>query len=529
MAKHILFHQENREKILEGVNLLADAVRCTLGPKGRNVVIDRANRNPLLTNDGATIAGEIDVKDPAVNIGIQLIREVSAKTNALAGDGTTTATVLAQAITREGLRLIASGASPVALRNGIRGAMRTAIPAIRENSRPVNSREDLIKVASISAEDDELGKLVADAFEEVGVDGVITAESSHNMTPSLKITHGLSYKRGFVSPEMMTDKEHQLAEYASPYILITDKKISHHQELLPILTLVMNAGRPLLIICDEMNGDALTLINMNVMRGLLKVVVSKAPAYGDGRKDQLRDIALFTGAAYISDELGRRLEDVKLEDLGTASSVRVDRNTTSIVDGGGDKDEIKKHVANLRASIADMNEGFDKDKVKDRLAKLSGGVAVLEAGAPTELEMNEQKLRLEDAIHAARAALQEGISAGGGTAYIDLIDAVEAYADTLTGDEKSGALIIRRALEAPLRQIAENCGLEPSVVVGQVRCLPKGEGLDALNNVYTNMIEAGIVDSVRVTRMALASAASAASVLLTTEAGVVDHDRFFEL
>ena len=522
MAKEIFFYTENQAKILEGVNWLADSVRTTLGPKGRNAVIDRAPQSPLLTNDGATIAKEIDLKDPAMNMGAQIIREVSAKTNDLAGDGTTTATVLAQAMIKEGFRLIAAGANPVALRRGISEATQVSVAAIRKLAKPISSSEDVAKVATISAEDEMIGGLVARAFDEVGVDGVITAEESHQMEANLKVTRGMQFDRGYISQEMVNDPEHMLCELSLPYILVTNQKITSAQDLLPVLALVLDAGRPLLIIAEEVSGEALALINVNVMRGLIKCAAVKAPAYGDGRVARLKDIALFTGATYVAPELGLALKDVKLENLGTAQSVRVERSTTSIVDGGGDAEAIRQHIAGLRVQIANTDYGFAKDQLKERLAKLAGGVVVIEAGAPTEVEMLEQKLRIEDAIHAARAALKEGVALGGGTAYINILPAVRAYVRAQEGDKKLGGAIVMRALEAPVRQIAENCGMEPSVVVEKVKEAPYGVGFNAATGEYVDMMEAGIVDSVLVTRLALQSAASAASVLLTTEAGVVD-------
>ena len=520
MAKEIKYGAEARAALEAGVNKLADTVRVTLGPKGRNVVLDKSFGAPLITNDGVSIAKEIELEDGFENMGAQIIKEVASKTNDVAGDGTTTATVLAQAMVHEGMKNLAAGANPIILRKGMKKATDVAVEAIKNMSQAINGKAQIANVAAISASDEQVGQLVADAMEKVSKDGVITVEESKTMHTELDLVEGMQFDRGYISAYMSTDMEKMEATLDDPYILITDKKISNIQEILPLLEQVVQAGAKLLIIAEDVEGEALTTLIVNKLRGTFQVVAVKAPGYGDRRKEMLQDIAILTGGQVISDELGLDLKEAKMEQLGRAKSVKVAKENTVIVDGLGDKDAIAKRVAQIRAQIEETKSEFDKEKLQERLAKLAGGVAVIRVGAATETEMKEAKLRLEDALAATRAAVEEGIIAGGGSAYIHASKEVAKLAATLEGDEKTGAYVILKALEAPLFHIAANAGLEGAVIINKVRESEVGTGFDALNEKYVNMVENGILDPAKVTRSALQNATSVASTLLTTESVV---------
>lgn len=522
MAKEIKYGVEARKALESGVNQLADTVRVTLGPKGRNVVLDKSFGAPLITNDGVTIAKEIELKDAFENMGAQLVKEVATKTNDVAGDGTTTATVLAQAMVNEGMKNLAAGANPVVLRKGMRKANEAAVDAIKGMGKAVNGQADIARVAAISAADDEVGQMVADAMEKVSKDGVITIEESKTMKTELDLVEGMQFDRGYVSAYMATDMEKMEANLDDPYILITDKKIANIQELLPLLEQVVQAGAKLLIIAEDIEGEALTTLIVNKLRGTFSVVGVKAPGYGDRRKEMLKDIAILTGGEVISEELGLDMKEVTMEQLGRAKSVKVQKENTIIVDGCGEKKAITDRIAQIKAQIEETTSDFDKEKLQERLAKLSGGVAVIRVGAATETEMKEAKLRMEDALSAAKAAVEEGIIAGGGSAYIHAMKAVDEVVSRLEGDEKTGARIILKALEAPLAQIVSNAGLEGAVIISKVKEQPVGMGFDAYKEVYVDMMEAGILDPVKVTRCALQNATSVASTLLTTETVVAN-------
>ena len=522
MAKQIKYGVEARKALEAGVNQLADTVRVTLGPKGRNVVLDKSFGAPLITNDGVTIAKEIELQDPYENMGAQLIKEVASKTNDVAGDGTTTATVLAQAMVNEGMKNLAAGANPIILRKGMKKATDAAVEAIKKMSKPINGKEQIARVAAISASDDEVGTMVADAMEKVSKDGVITIEESKTMKTELDLVEGMQFDRGYLSAYMCTDMDKMEANLDDPYVLITDKKISNIQDLLPLLEQVVKMGARLLIIAEDVEGEALTTLIVNKLRGTFNVVAVKAPGYGDRRKEMLQDIAILTGGTVISEELGLDLKDATMEQLGRAKSVKVQKENTIIVDGMGDKDAIAARVSQIRKQIEETTSDFDREKLQERLAKLAGGVAVIRVGAATETEMKEAKLRMEDALNATRAAVEEGIIAGGGSAYVHAAGEVKSVADGLEGDEKTGARIILKALEAPLFHIVANAGLEGSVVVNKVKESPVGHGFDAYKEEYVDMIEAGILDPVKVTRSAPQNATSVASTLLTTETVVAN-------
>ncbi len=522
MAKEIKFREDARKAMEKGINQLADTVKITLGPKGRNVVLDKQFGSPLITNDGVTIAKEIEFEDRFENMGAQLVKEVATKTNDVAGDGTTTATLLAQAIIREGLKNIAAGANPIQLKTGINGAVEVVVEEIKKFSVPVESKESISQVAAISAADQQIGELISEAMEKVGRDGVITVEESRSTGTTLKTVEGMQFDRGYVSPYMVTDSEKMIAELDKPYILVTDKKITNIQDILHLLEEVVQSGRPLLIIADDIEGEAMATIVVNKLRGTFNVVAVKAPGFGDRRKEMLQDIAILTGATVISEELGYDIKESTMDMLGSAESVKIDKDTTVIVDGVGSKDALSDRLNQIKVQIENSDSEFDKEKLQERLAKLSGGVAVIEVGAATELELKEKKLRIEDALAATRAAVEEGIVPGGGTVLVDSISAVDAYVETLEGDAKTGALIISKALEEPVKQIAENAGLEGSVIVANTRGKEIGIGYDALLGDYKDMVKAGIVDPAKVTRSAIENAASVASMILTTEAAVVD-------
>ena len=522
MAKQIKYGVEARKALEAGVNQLADTVRVTLGPKGRNVVLDKSFGAPLITNDGVTIAKEIELQDPYENMGAQLIKEVASKTNDVAGDGTTTATVLAQAMVNEGMKNLAAGANPIVLRKGMKKATDAAVEAIKKMSKPINGKEQIARVAAISASDDEVGTMVADAMEKVSKDGVITIEESKTMKTELDLVEGMQFDRGYLSAYMCTDMDKMEANLDDPYVLITDKKISNIQDLLPLLEQVVKMGARLLIIAEDVEGEALTTLIVNKLRGTFNVVAVKAPGYGDRRKEMLQDIAILTGGTVISEELGLDLKDATMEQLGRAKSVKVQKENTIIVDGMGDKDAISARVSQIRKQIEETTSDFDREKLQERLAKLAGGVAVIRVGAATETEMKEAKLRMEDALNATRAAVEEGIIAGGGSAYVHAAGEVKSVADGLEGDEKTGARIILKALEAPLYHIVANAGLEGSVIVNKVKESSVGHGFDAYKEEYVDMIEAGILDPVKVTRSALQNATSVASTLLTTETVVAN-------
>ena len=520
MAKEIKYGSEARAALERGVNQLADTVKVTLGPKGRNVVLDKSFGAPLITNDGVTIAKEIELEDGFENMGAQLIREVAAKTNDVAGDGTTTATVLAQAMVHEGMKNLEAGANPIVLRKGMKKATDKAVEAIREMSSKVNGKEQIARVAAVSSGDDEVGQMVADAMEKVSNDGVITIEESKTMQTEHDLVEGMQFDRGYISAYMATDMEKMEAVLDDPYILITDKKISNIQEILPVLEQIVQSGARLLIIAEDIEGEALTTLIVNKLRGTFNVVAVKAPGYGDRRKEMLQDIAILTGGQVISEELGFDLKETTMDQLGRAKSVKVQKENTVIVDGCGDKNAIADRVGQIKKAIEETTSDFDREKLQERLAKLAGGVAVIRVGAATETEMKEAKLRMEDALNATRAAVEEGIIGGGGSAYIHVSKKVKEFAETLEGDEKTGAKIILKALEAPLAQIAKNAGLEGAVIVNKVRESEVGTGFDAYNETYVDMVEKGILDPAKVTRSALQNATSVASTLLTTESVV---------
>ena len=522
MAKEIKYGAEARAALESGVNQLADTVRVTLGPKGRNVVLDKSYGAPLITNDGVTIAKEIELEDPFENMGAQLVKEVATKTNDVAGDGTTTATVLAQAMVNAGIKNLAAGANPIILRKGMKKATETAVEAIAKMSSKVNGKEHIARVAAVSSGDDEVGQLVADAMEKVSGDGVITIEESKTMLTELDLVEGMQFDRGYISAYMATDMDKMEAVLENPYILITDKKISNIQEILPLLEQIVQTGAKLLIIAEDVEGEALTTLIVNKLRGTFNVVAVKAPGYGDRRKAMLEDIAILTGGEVISSELGLELKDATLEQLGRAKSVKVQKENTVIVDGEGDKDAIQARIGQIKKQIEETTSDFDKEKLQERLAKLAGGVAVIRVGAATETEMKEAKLRLEDALAATRAAVEEGIISGGGSAYIHASKEVEKLADQLEGDEKTGAQIVLKSLESPLYHIVANAGLEGSVIINKVRESEVGVGFDALGEEYVDMVKAGILDPAKVTRSALQNATSVASTLLTTESVVAN-------
>ncbi len=522
MAKDIKYGVEARVALENGVNKLANTVGVTLGPKGRNVVLDKSFGAPLITNDGVTIAKEIEFEDAYENMGAQLVKEVATKTNDVAGDGTTTATVLAQAMINEGMKNITAGANPIILRKGMKKATDIAIKAIKDMSEPINGKDQITRVAAISAADDEVGALVADAMEKVSKDGVITIEESKTMQTELELVEGMQFDRGYLSPYMCTDMEKMEADLDNPYILITDKKIGNIQDILPVLEEIVKTSSKLLIIAEDVEGEALTTLIVNKLRGTFNVVAVKAPGYGDRRKDMLKDIAILTGATVISEELGLELKDVTFDHLGKAKSVKVQKENTIIVDGLGNKEDIVARVNQIKAQITETSSEFDKEKLQERLAKLSGGVAVIRVGAATETEMKEAKLRMEDALNSTRAAVEEGIVAGGGSAYIHASKKLVDLIDTLDGDERIGAKIVLKALEAPLYRIASNAGLEGSVIVNKVKESEVGVGFDAYNEVYVDMVKSGILDPVKVTRFALQNATSVAATLLTTESVVAN-------
>lgn len=522
MAKEINYGEDARRKLQAGVDQLANTVKITLGPKGRNVLIEKKFGSPLITNDGVTIAKEIELEDAFENMGAQLVKEVATKTNDVAGDGTTTATLLAQIIIKEGFKNVAAGANPMILKKGIKGAVDVAVEEIKSIAHKIETKEKIAQVASVSAGDEEIGGLIAEAMEKVGKDGVITVEESKSMGTTLEVVEGMQFDRGYLSAYMVNDAEKMEAVLSNPYILITDKKISNIQELLPILEQIVQQGRKLLIIAEDVEGEALATLVVNKLRGTFDCVAVKAPGFGDRRKAMLADIAALTGGQVISEELGYDLKEANLSMLGTANTVKVNKENTVIVDGAGDQKEIQARIAQIKAQIEETTSDFDREKLQERLAKLSGGVAVIQVGAATETELKERKLRIEDALNATRAAVEEGIVSGGGVALANAIPAVESYVSGLSGDEKTGATIIVRALEEPVRQIAENAGFEGSVVVAKVKSSDKGVGFNASTEVYEDMIKAGIVDPAKVTRSALQNAASASAMLLTTEAGIVD-------
>lgn len=522
MAKSISFDIEARKKMEDGVNQLADTVKVTIGPKGRNVVLDRSYGAPLITNDGVTIAKEIELADPYENMGAQLVKEVATKTNDTAGDGTTTATVLTQALIHEGMKNIAAGANPIILRKGMKKAEDAVIESLEEMSQPVTGKEHIAKVAAISAGNDEVGQMIADAMEKVGENGVITIEESKTMQTEINVVEGMQFDNGYLSAYMCDDKEKMVASMENPYILITDKKISNIQEILPLLEQTMQSGSSLLIIADDVEGEALTTLIVNRLRGTLKVVAVKAPGYGDNRKEMLKDIAILTGGQAVLDDLGMQLKDITIDMLGRAKSVKVTKENTTIVDGEGKKEQIEERISSLKRQANETTSDYDRDKLMDRIAKMGGGVAVIRIGAATETEMKEAKYRMEDALNATRAAVSEGIIAGGGSAYIHAQKKVYEIASQLMGDEKTGAEIVAKALEAPLRSIAENAGLEGAVIISKVREQEQGIGFNAVTEQYVDMLKEGIIDPVKVTKSALVNAVSISSTLLTTEAAVAD-------
>lgn len=520
MAKQILFNEDARRALGKGVDALANAVKVTLGPKGRNVVLDKKFGAPTITNDGVTIARDIELEDPFENMGAQLVKEVATKTNDVAGDGTTTATILAQAMIQEGMRNVAAGANPMILKRGIEKAVAKLVEEIKKRSIAVSDKASIAQVASISAGDEEVGGLIADAMEKVGKDGVITVEESKTMGTQLSVVEGMQFDRGYISPYMVTDPDKMEAVMSEPYILITDRKIASIQEMLPVLEKVVQAGKELLIIAEDVEGEALATLVVNKLRGTFKAVAVRAPGFGDRRKAMLQDIATLTGATVITEDVGRKLDSVTMEDLGTARQVRVTKDETTIVEGHGDPQAIKDRVAQIKAQIAETTSDFDKEKLQERLAKMSGGVAVIEVGAATEVELKDKKYRLEDALNATRAAVEEGIVAGGGTTLIDILPALDEFDED--GDVQTGINLVKRAIEAPLRQIAENAGLEGSVIVAKVKASEDGVGFNALKEEYVDMVKAGIVDPAKVTRTALQNAASIAALVLTTETLVAD-------
>ena len=522
MAKDIRYGEEARKSLLNGVNKLADTVKVTLGPKGRNVVLDKSFGAPLITNDGVTIAKEIELEDKFENMGARIVKEVSEKTNDVAGDGTTTATVLAQSMIKEGVKNVAAGADPMAMKRGIDKTVKVAVEALKGISSDVNGKEDIARVASISANNQEVGDLIAEAMEKVSKDGVITIEESKTSNTELNVVEGMQFDKGYVSPYMVTDTDKMEAILENPYILITDKKISNIQEILPLLEALMQQSGKLVIICDDIEGEALSTLVLNKLRGVLNVVAVKAPGFGDKRKAMLEDIAILTGGEVITSDLGLELKDVQIEQLGRAKQVKVQKENTIIVDGMGEKEKIANRVKQIKTQIEETTSSYDKEGLQERLAKIAGGVAVIEVGAATEVEMKDKKLRIEDALSATKAAVEEGIVAGGGTALIDVIPEVEKFVETLEGGEKLGAKIVLRALEEPAKQIAVNAGLEPAVIVNKVKQSEVGVGFDASKEEYVDMKKSGIVDPTKVTRSALQNAASIASMVLTTESIVTD-------
>mgnify|MGYP000548220791 FL=1 len=522
MAKQIKFGEDARKSLLEGVNKLADTVKVTLGPKGRNVVLDKSYGAPLITNDGVTIAKEIELENKFENMGARLVKEVSTKTNDVAGDGTTTATVLAQAMIKEGVKNVAAGADPMAIKRGIEKAVDGAVTELKKITSPVNGKEDIARVASISANNSEVGELIADAMEKVSKDGVITIEESKTSQTELNVVEGMQFDKGYVSPYMVTDTEKMEAIIDNPYILITDRKISNIQEILPLLENLMQSSGKLVIVCDDIESEALSTLILNKLRGVLNVVAVKAPGFGDKRKAMLEDMAILTGGEVISQDLGMELKDTQIEQLGRAKQIKVQKENTIIVDGAGDKEKIAARVKQIRAQIEETKSEFDKENLQERLAKIAGGVAVIGVGAATEVEMKDKKLRIEDALSATKAAVEEGIVAGGGTTYVNIMPSVEKIAKSLTGGEKLGAEIVLKALEEPVKQIARNAGLEPAVILENVKKAVDGFGFDADKEQYVDMKKAGIVDPTKVTRSALQNAASIAAMVLTTESLVTD-------
>ena len=523
MAKQIVYGEEARKALLSGIDQLANTVKVTLGPKGRNVVLGKKFGSPLITNDGVTIAKDVELEDAFENMGAQLVREVATKTNDIAGDGTTTATLLAQAIVHEGLKNVSAGANPMVMRKGMEKAVETAIETIKANSETIKGSDDIARVGAVSSGDESVGKLIAEAMDKVGASGVITIEESKTAETGLEVVEGMQFDRGYISPYMVTDTDKMEAVIDDPYILITDKKISSIQEILPLLEQIVKTGKKLVIIAEDVEGDALATLLVNRLRGNFTCVCVKAPGFGDRRKEMLKDIAILTGGTYISSELNMNLPDTQIADLGTARQIKVTKDNTVIVDGAGDANEIKARIAEIKNTISVTTSDYDKEKLQERLAKLSGGVAVIKVGAQTEVAMKEQKLRVEDALNATRAAVEEGIVAGGGTAYVNAIPAVEKLVAKLSGDEKTGAQIIARALQAPIRQIAENAGVDGSIVYDKIRSSRKvGYGYNAYSETYCDMIPSGIVDPTKVTRTALENAASIASCVLTTESLVAD-------
>lgn len=522
MSKEIIYGEEARRALLEGVNKLADTVKVTLGPKGRNVVLDKSFGAPLITNDGVTIAKDIELDDSFENMGARLVKEVSTKTNDVAGDGTTTATVLAQAMVKEGVKNVAAGGDPMAIKRGIDKAVEEAVKGIKEISSPVNGKEDIARVASISANNKEIGNLIADAMEKVSKDGVITIEESKTSDTYVDVVEGMQFDKGYISPYMVTDTDKMEAIVDNPYILITDKKISNIQEILPLLENLMQQSGKLVIVCEDIEQEALSTLILNKLRGVLNVVAVKAPGYGDRRKEMLEDMAILTGGEVISSDLGMELKDVQIEQLGRAKQVKVQKENTIIVDGSGDKAKIEERVKQLKSLIEETKSEFDKEKLQERLAKIAGGVAVIQVGAATEIEMKDKKLRIEDALSATKAAVEEGIVAGGGTAYVNVVPKVEKLASTLEEDEKLGAKIVLNALEEPIKQIARNAGLEPAVILEKVKNSEDGIGFDAATEKYVDMKKEGIVDPTKVTRSAIQNASSVASMILTTESLVTE-------
>ena len=523
MAKQIVYGEEARKALLSGIDQLANTVKVTLGPKGRNVVLGKKFGSPLITNDGVTIAKDVELEDAFENMGAQLVREVATKTNDIAGDGTTTATLLAQAIVHEGLKNVSAGANPMVMRKGMEKAVETAIDTIKANSETIKGSDDIARVGAVSSGDESVGKLIAEAMDKVGASGVITIEESKTAETGLEVVEGMQFDRGYISPYMVTDTDKMEAVIDDPYILITDKKISSIQEILPLLEQIVKTGKKLVIIAEDVEGDALATLLVNRLRGNFTCVCVKAPGFGDRRKEMLKDIAILTGGTYISSELNMNLPDTQITDLGTARQIKVTKDNTVIVDGAGDANEIKARIAEIKNTISVTTSDYDKEKLQERLAKLSGGVAVIKVGAQTEVAMKEQKLRVEDALNATRAAVEEGIVAGGGTAYVNAIPAVEKLVAKLSGDEKTGAQIIARALQSPIRQIAENAGVDGSIVYDKIRSSRKvGYGYNAYTETYCDMIPSGIVDPTKVTRTALENAASIASCVLTTESLVAD-------
>ena len=522
MAKDLFYGEESRRKLLAGVDKLADTVKITLGPKGRNVLIEKSYGSPLITNDGVSIAKEVELEDQVENMGAQLVKEVATKTNDVAGDGTTTATLLTQAIVREGFKNVTAGANPMVLKRGSDGAVEAAVDYLKNSAKKVDDKESIAQVASVSAGDQEIGRLISEAMDKVGKDGVITVEESKSLGTTLGVVEGMQFDRGYLSPYMAANSEKMEAVLDHPYILLTDKKISNIQEIVPLLEDIMKSGSKLLIVADDVEGEALATLVVNKLRGTLDVVAVKAPGFGDRRKAMMEDIAILTGGTVISEELGYELKETTIDMLGRAETVKVNKDHTVIVNGNGSRTEIKERIDSIRAEAEETTSDFDREKLQERLAKLAGGVAVINAGAATETELKDKKLRLEDALNATRAAVEEGIVSGGGVALIGAIPAVTEYADSLEGDMRTGAKIVERALEEPVRQIAENAGFEGSVVVSKVKESPEGIGFNAASDEYVNMIDAGIVDPVKVTRSALQNAASVSGMLLTTEAGITE-------